>query len=234
MKKEYSISVIIPVYNEIKLVKNSLKEIHNFLSKNFLDYEMIVIESGSTDGTYKASDLMPSCLSNLKVIHEGARKGFGSALRLGYKNASKDLFWLVTVDLPFPLGSILKALPLLSNSDCVLSYRSSDRRSLKRQIQSFLYSRLINILLGIKARNVNSAFKVIKRNVIKKIELTSDGWFIDAELLYFINKLNVSCAEIPVPLIEDKFHKSSVTFLTPLSILKESFYFMLKRMQQIV
>lgn len=230
MTKKYSISVIIPVYNEVNLIKNSLRKIDRFLEQQFSDYEMIVIESGSTDGTYDACDSMSSSLSYLKVIHEGARKGFGSALRLGYENASKDLVWLVTVDLPFPLEAILKALPLLSDYDCILSYRSSDHRDFKRRIQSFVYSALIQVLLGVKARNVNSAFKVIKRSVLSKMRLTSDGWFIDAELLYNFNKMHVSYAEIPVPLIESKSHKSSVTLLTPLSMLRESFYFMLKRM----
>ena len=229
MTKNYSISVVIPVYNEVKLIKNALRKIDRFLSKHFLDYEMIVIESGSTDGTNKACDQMETSLSNLKVIHEGVRRGLGSAIRLGYKNASKDLIWLVTVDLPFSLEAILKAVPLLSSCDCVLSYRSSDKRSLRRRIQSFFYSILIWILLGINAATVKSAFKVFKRKILKNIKLTSNGWFIDAELVYYIKKLRISYAEIPVPLIEDRFHKSSVTLLTPLSILKESFCFMLKK-----
>lgn len=229
MIKDYSISVIIPVYNEIKLVRKSLVKIDGFLSKHFSDYEMLVIESGSTDGTDKDCDHMSSRLFNMKVIHEGARKGFGSALRAGYRNASKDLIWLITVDLPFPLESVLKALPLLTDYDCILSYRSSDRRDIKRRLQSLIYCVLVRIFLGVEARNVNSAFKILKRKALRKIKLASNGWFIDAELVYRINKSGISSIEIPVPLVEDKSHETSVTFLTPLSMLKELFYFVLKK-----
>lgn len=229
MIKDYSVSVVIPVYNEIKLVRKSLRKINSFLNKHFSDYEMIVIESGSTDGTDKACDYMSSRLFNMKVIHEGARKGFGSALRAGYSNASKDLIWLVTVDLPFPLESVLKALPLLTDYDCILSYRSSDQRNIKRRLQSLAYCVLIRIFLGVEARNVNSAFKIIKRKVLRKIKLASNGWFIDAELVYRINKSGISSIEIPVPLVEDKSHETSITLLTPLSMLKELFYFVLKK-----
>lgn len=225
MDKEYSLSLIVPVYNEIELVQSSLIAINSFLESHFADYEIIVIESGSTDGTAQVCDRTAETLPRIKVIHEGARNGFGSALRLGYKTATKELIWLVTVDISFPLESIFQALPLLSEYDCVLSYRSKDVRGAHRRIQSFFYNLLVKTFLGLKVKHVNSGFKVFKRDVVKNIALLSNGWFIDAELLYRLKEKTASYIEIPVEVVERSTGRSSVSFFSPLSVLWELFIF---------
>lgn len=229
MKNNYSISAIIPVYNEIKLLEKSVEYIITFFQQHFADYEIIIIESGSTDGSYDVCDKIADGNSHIKVIHERARNGFGSALKLGYKKATKDLIWLITVDLPFPLESIHQALPLFDKFDCVLSYRSEDSRNIFRRIQSFVYNTLVKTSLGLKVKHINSAFKVFKREIIQDLHLISNGWFIDAEILYRITKNKISYTEIPIPIIVLTMGKSTVNGATFISILKEMAYFMRKR-----
>ncbi|HPZ07293.1 MAG TPA: glycosyltransferase family 2 protein, partial [Candidatus Eremiobacteraeota bacterium] len=161
-KHIYSISVIVPVYNEIKLLEKSISKIHTFISGNFKDYEIIIVESGSTDGSDKICNILTAQSSHIKIIHEGKRNGFGSALKIGYKTASKELVWSITVDLPFPVETIFKALPLFSEYDCVLSYRANTRKSIFRNFQSFVFNELVKKALRLKVKHVNSAFKVFK------------------------------------------------------------------------
>ena len=113
MNHHPSVSVVVPVYNEIELVEDSVRAIDRFLAGQQLDYEVIIIESGSTDGSDAACDRLADALPGVEVIHETQRNGLGSALRQGYAAASKDLVWLVTVDIPFPLGTLCEALPLM-------------------------------------------------------------------------------------------------------------------------
>ena len=91
---KYSISVIIPTYNEEKLLKTSVPRINQFLKKHFDDYEIIIIESGSTDNSGSICDQLAQVIPNLSVIHEGKRNGIGSAIHIGYAKAKKDLFGL--------------------------------------------------------------------------------------------------------------------------------------------
>lgn len=221
MNKEYSISVITPVYNEVGLLESSISYIDTFLAQHFKEYEILLVESGSTDGSAEICDELANKLPNLKLIHEGGRNGFGSALKLGYKNVTKDLVWLITVDLPFPLEAIQSALPLLSKYDCVLSYRSQDDRTTFRKIQSFIYNTLVKTVLGLRVKHVNSAFKVFKRQIVQNITLQSKGWLLDAETLYQIKQHKVSYIEIPVELIDRKFGNSSIKLSTGISVLKE-------------
>jgi hypothetical protein len=135
----------------------------------------------------------------------------GAALRLGYENSTKSYVWLVTVDLPFPLEALNEARPLLDKHDCVLSYRLGDKRSLPRLIQSAGYAMLIKMMLGLPMKSVNSAFKLLPLKFVQELPLISRGWFLDAELLYWIARKKLRFAEIGVPLIDRTAGASSVT-----------------------
>jgi glycosyltransferase involved in cell wall biosynthesis len=219
--KQFSITVLIPVYNEADALVRGIETISKFMVANHLDHELLLIESGSTDGTDVRCDELAQRLPSVRVVHEGARNGFGSALKLGYRLAEKDLVWLVTVDLFFPLEALFDALPLLEHNDYVLSYRSQDNRGRYRRFQSFVYNRLIRLVLGLRVRHVNSGFRVLKRQIVQSIALKSRGWFIDAELLYRLQHAGYRSATIPVPLIDRANGRSSVRTLTFVAVLKE-------------
>jgi len=222
----YSISIIIPVYNEVALLESAINQIKNFLAQHFSDFEIIIVESGSTDESKEKCDALVQHYSLVRVIHQAKREGFGSALKLGYRHATKDLLWLVTVDMPFPLESILSALPKFVHYDAVFSYRSQDPRNWKRKFQSYIYNVILKVFLGLKVKHANSAFKVYKREVIENLPIISNGWFIDAEIIYRLQKNNVPFTVIPVPLIDRTGGVSTVKASTFIGVLKEFFYFM--------
>ncbi len=206
----WSVSVVVPVFNEIELVDASVRAIDRFLSANIGDYEIVIIESGSTDGSGDACDRLAVGLPSVKLIHEGARRGMGAALRLGYATATKDLVLLVTVDMPFPLEALLTALPLMTHCQCVLSYRSNDTRGLLRKIQSWVFNTLVKSMLGLPMRTINSAFKLYRRDVLSALPLISNGWFLDTEVLYWIARRGYRYREIPVPLLMRQAGESKV------------------------
>jgi dolichol-phosphate mannosyltransferase len=230
MTAEYSISVIVPVYNEIELLESSIGEISSFLKSHFTDYEILIVESGSIDGSAEACDRLADNFPRITVIHEGKKAGFGSALRLGYAHAQKDLIWLVVVDMPFALETILTALPLFASYDCVLSYRSADNRNLVKKFRSYVYNLLAKMILGLKVQHVNSAFRVFKREVIQGLSLEANNWTLDAEVLYEITRHKVAFTEIPVELKERQQGKTTISVSDPLSML--SGLFQIRRMKR--
>lgn len=185
-----------------------------------------MIESGSTDDSGERCDRVAETHERIRVIHEGARNGYGAAMRLGYADVTCDLVWLVTVDTPFPLESILAAVPLFDQHDCVLSYRSDDPRSIARRLQSLVYNIVVRTLLRLRMRHVNSAFKVYKREMIQALPLQSAGWFLDAEVLYWISRRKIPYAVLPVPLIDRETGESSVGAFAFLAVLRELFEFL--------
>lgn len=222
-----SMSMILPVHNECGLLAKMVHVAAAFLDKHFCDYEIIIVESGSTDGTAELADRLPANYPKVRVLHEGRRNGFGSALRLGFAAARNDLVLLQTVDMPYPLEVILEGAALISRYDCVLSYRSHDDRGAFRKIQSLAYNTLVKLILGLRCRHVNSAFKLYRRGIIQSLPLVSKGWLIDAEILLRLQQIQANVCEIPVPLLQRAEGQSSIGWLTPLRQLRDLFTFAL-------
>jgi len=107
----------------------------------------------------------------------------------------------------------------------VLSYRVDDDRSFIRKFQSIIFNFVAKKLLSIKVNNINSALKVYKSNFIKKLKIKSNGWLIDTEIVYNIQKKNLKIVEIPVKINYRKEGKSSITILTPITIFFQLIYF---------
>jgi dolichol-phosphate mannosyltransferase len=225
MTRSYSISVVMPVYNEAELLPAAVASIDRFLASHFQDHEIILIESGSTDASGTICDRLAAESPRVRVLHEGARHGFGSALQLGFRAARRDLVWMITADIPFPLDAVLRAVPLLNRCDVVLSYRSRDSRSRARRVQSVVYNWLVKTLLNLPVRHVNSAFKLYKREVLAALPLQSRSWFIDAEIVHGITHGGISYVEIPVELIERTHRASSITPGTQRRLLRELWAF---------
>jgi glycosyltransferase involved in cell wall biosynthesis len=223
--ENYSITILVPVYNEARLLNSALPFIKNFASNNIADYELLIIESGSTDDSSVICDTFAVENPNVRVIHEGKRNGFGSALKLGYKEATKDWIWLITADIPFPLDALQTAAKHFDDYDCILSYRSHDPRGWVRRFQSFVYNSIIKLVLGLRVKNINSGFRLYKWEFVRQLKLISNGWFIDAELLYWMTRLKCRYIELPVPIIEREGGVSSVGTLAFVGVLREMFFF---------
>jgi len=216
-----SVSAIVPIYNEMELCEPSLRKIHAFLGEAVPRFEIIVVESGSTDGTGEICDRLAGELENLRVIHEGSRRGMGSALRLGYRGARMNFVWLVTVDLPFELETLSRALPHMDAVDCALSYRVNDDRGGIRKAQSWVYATLVRVSLALPMRSVNSAFKLLRRDFVQSLPLVSNGWFLDAEILYWIARRRLRYVELPVAMLERAAGRSSVTAWDWIKVIRE-------------
>jgi len=210
VKSPHTISVVIPIYNERSAVPGVIQQIDRFLEAHFADHEIIVVESGSTDGTGEACDALPALLPGVRVVHEGARRGFGSAVRSGVALATKRWVWPLVVDMPFALDVILEALPHMETGQAVMSYRSADPRSLYRRCQSMVFNALGRMLLGIRARHINSAFKVTDTALMQSLDLQSSGWLLDAELIMRLDQRGIRYAEIPVRLVDRNTGRSTI------------------------
>ncbi|NKB88202.1 MAG: glycosyltransferase [Acidobacteria bacterium] len=216
-----SLTTIVPVYNEAVGVQAAIEHIHAEARLRFADHQLLIIESGSTDGSAEICDQLAGRLEGVEVIHQAAREGFGSALRLGFAAARKDLVWVVSSDLPFPLDAIDQAIPLVAEHDCVLSYRCDDDRTLFRKGQSWAYNTLARTVLSLGARHVNSQSKLYRRATIQSLPIVSDGWLIDTEIVYRLQRANARCSEIPVPLTERTTGESTLVPTQPLISLRE-------------
>jgi glycosyltransferase involved in cell wall biosynthesis len=219
------ISIIIPIYNEEQALKKNFYKIYKFLSKNFISFEIILIESGSSD---KSNLLCKhySKLKNIKFLNQIKREGFGSAIKLAIKKISGEYFCVIPIDLCFDL----KILKILNKKkfDLLTSYRMSDNRGFFRLIQSNIYNKYIKFIFGLNFKCVNSVPKILKTKFIKNKKIYSRGWTIDAELLYHYKNKHLKREELKVNLLERKYGNSKIEYIDIIKIIFNSLIVRLK------
>jgi glycosyltransferase involved in cell wall biosynthesis len=221
MPAKLSITALVPVYNEIATVSGSVRQIHDFLRSLDYSFEILLIESGSSDGTAEACETLATELPGTVVVHEGRRNGFGSALRLGFAKATNDLIWVVPVDLPYSLSLLKEGLREISDCDAVLSIRRSDDRSLFRRLQSHIYTLLCTLLLRQPGYSPNAAFKLYRRSVVLDLPLRSNGWFIDTEIAYRFRERNCRLGIVAIDTFERTSGQSTITALDSWQMFKQ-------------
>jgi glycosyltransferase involved in cell wall biosynthesis len=149
-------------------------------------YDILVVDDASTDATGSILDRLADGWPHLRVVHHDANRKLGGCLKTGFATATGDLVLYTDADLPFDLVEVSKAVRLLRiyEADVVSAYRH-DRtgEGPRRLVYSHAYNQLVRLALGLRIRDVNFAFKLLRREVLEKVELRSEGSFIDVELL---------------------------------------------------
>ncbi|MHC4424827.1 MAG: glycosyltransferase family 2 protein [Planctomycetota bacterium] len=178
-----SISVFLPCYNEQENVGRTVEKALMVLEKINADFEVIIVDDGSSDRTGQIADEIARRDSRVKVVHHQRNLGYGAALQSGFKAATKELVFYTDGDGQFDIGEMPPLLELMEQYDIVSCYRLNRRDSSIRKINGWCWTKLVCSLFGLKIRDIDSAFKLFKREIFDNIELSSTGALIDAEIL---------------------------------------------------
>ncbi|MBN1433925.1 glycosyltransferase family 2 protein [Candidatus Fermentibacterales bacterium] len=226
-----SISVVVPVYNEEQNAAAAVRSLDAVLSRGFKDFEIVIVESGSTDGTAAIADELARSNERIRVLHQNRREGLGSAIRLGFASALKDYVLYVDGDEPFDVADIAtRVLPLLGDFRAVIGYRIGKRESFRRKLYSWTYNRLVQLLFRLDVRDVNFSMKVIERKLLQSLELTSNGCFYDAELIAELRRRGIEIKQIGFEYVPRGRGRSSLDRPSViLGILREMLSYLLRR-----
>jgi glycosyltransferase involved in cell wall biosynthesis len=186
-----TLTLMFPMWNEEEMIHRTVGAAREtgedlIASGDIGDYEILLVDDASTDATGKIADELAAKNPRVRVVHHAENRKLGGSVRTGLNEASGDLVLYTDADMPFDLADLGKALRLMRvyDADIVSAYRF-DRtgEGAVRAVYSYVYNSLVKILLGLRIRDVNFAFKLLRSNVIQHIELESEGSLIDVELL---------------------------------------------------
>jgi len=178
-----SISVFFPCYNEQDNVTRTVERAIAVLEKACADFEVIIVDDGSSDATGRIADEIAARNTSVKVVHHPANLGYGDALKSGFKAATKELVFYTDGDGQFDISEMPPLLPLMKQYDIVSCYRLNRQDSHVRKINAWCWTKLVCLLFGMKIRDIDCAFKLYKRKIFDNIKLSSAGALIDAEIL---------------------------------------------------
>jgi glycosyltransferase AglD len=205
-EKSAEVSVVFPAYNEVDFLDVAVEKTAQTLNRFTDNYEIIIAEDGSTDGTAENAEELSREISYVKHIHGEKRLGRGTALNNAFKQSRGEV--LVYMDLD--LATDLKHLQPLVEAISVEGYdfatgsrmlpESKVERTLRRQISSKSYNFLVRHMLGSQLHDHQCGFKAFKREPTLQLldEVAARHWFWDTEILVRAQRKGYKIKEIPV------------------------------------
>ncbi len=213
-----SISFTFPCYNEEANVGAVIEQAVKTGEEYGVDYEVVVVDDGSRDRTADVVRQWAQKNPRVKLVRHDYNIGYGAGVRSGIKHCTKDLLLLTDGDNQFHISDIEKLFSKIDSCDVVAGYRLSRKDHAGRRLNGFLWSHLTRLLFGLKLRDMDCAFKLIRRKCLQGIDLRSDQLLINAEMLGRLKKKGCKIQEIGIPHYARTAGKATATH--PVKILK--------------
>lgn len=183
MKKDLSVSFVLPMYNERENISKAVEEIRSIASEITTDYEIIISDDASTDDGPRIVEEICREDDRVKLFCLKENSKFGGAFARGFKEASKDVILYVDSDMPVSREDIIASFPLIGDADIVTGYSKINKGdTLLRKIISGVYNLMVRSLFGLDIKDINSGYKIVLNDFIKDIEFISRSPFVDVEL----------------------------------------------------
>lgn len=163
------------------------------------DYEIIVVNDGSRDHTQAMLEELQRSYDRLRVVRHGHNRGYGGALRSGFTAATKDLVFYTDGDAQYDAREIVLLLDALRpDVDVVNGYKIERHDPLHRIVVGRIYHLMMRTAFGLRLRDVDCDFRLIRRAVFDKVQLESNSGLICVELMKKIQDNGFRIAEVPV------------------------------------
>ena len=204
MFDKIKLSLLIPAYNEEKIIESTLEKVLKFLSKKKYSWEVIVIDDGSSDQT----SLKAKKFNNEKVlvVRYEINRGKGGALKEGVNKARGDYIIFSDADLSVDIGKVDGVLNALKKSDVVIGSRRIQgakilvHQPILREFMGRGYTHLTKLVTGVNLADFTCGFKGFRKNAAKFIfkKTLINRWAYDSEILFLAKKFEYKLTEIPV------------------------------------
>jgi putative flippase GtrA len=196
----HSISVVLPAYNEEQVIANTVFSVLHMLNVRGMDFEILVVNDGSTDhtGEIVKALALSGAYSKVRLITHATNEGYGDSLVSGFAAATKELVFFMDADGQFDIRDLEEFFPLIDTYDAVIGYRIDRQDSWLRKLNAWGWKQLIGWVLDVHVRDVDCAFKLLHTEFLHQNPLETRGAMINAELLYRLKRGGYCYKEVGV------------------------------------
>jgi glycosyltransferase involved in cell wall biosynthesis len=194
-----SLTAFFPAYNDEHTIEKIVRSAAQELARVSDDFEILIINDGSMDGTRDVADRLASQMPFVRAIHHPRNLGYGAALTTGFKNARKDLIFYTDGDGQYDVREIHNLLAQLRpNVDLVNGYKVKRSDAWYRVWIGNLYRRAMRLIFALSIRDVDCDFRLLRRRVFDTITLQSTSGVICVEMARKFDDAGFRMVEIPV------------------------------------
>lgn len=232
------LSVVVPAYNEGKVLKKNIEEIIKFLKGKRYSWEIVVVDDGSRDNTFKIAQSLAK--AGVKAYKLSQNQGKGGALKEGFEKAGGEYVIFMDADLSVPLKNIDTFLSRLIKREVVIGSRRIHGSNIVvhqpflRENMGRVFTLLTKIVTSTDLADYTCGFKGFRKNAGKKIFTQSKikRWSYDAEIMFLANKFGYKIDQIPVEWfnrIDSRVRLSDAVITSFLDLIKIRLYDLLGR-----
>jgi glycosyltransferase involved in cell wall biosynthesis len=205
-----SVSIVLPAYNEEKNMSDVIKEALT-VAKDVTDlFEIIVVDDGSSDGTAalveRLSKLNPG---KIRLIKNNHNMGYGPTVRRGLRESKMDWVFFTDADGQFEFADIKKFIPFTDRFDFVVGNRKKRQDKFYRRLNAGIFNIAVRVFFNIKVRDIDCAFKLMKRSKLDSLELITESAMINTEILHKAKQSGFKIKEICVSHLSRKFGEAT-------------------------
>jgi glycosyltransferase involved in cell wall biosynthesis len=193
------LTVFFPAYNDSGTIGSLVIRAVQVASQLTPDYEVIIVNDGSVDATATIAEELAATYQRVRVVHHPTNVGYGGALRTGFASATKDLVFYTDGDAQYdPAEMRLLWDCLQPDVDWVNGYKISRADPLHRIVIGRLYHYIVKLLFGLKVRDVDCDFRLVRRRVFDTVALEKNSGVICLEMMKKFQDFGFRVAEVPV------------------------------------
>jgi len=193
------LSVFFPFWNEEKNVRKVVEDAIPIVKEVANEWEILIIDDGSSDKTYEIGKELARENRNVKVIAHSPNRGYGAALREGFSNAKYKYVVFTDGDRQFNFSEVSKYIDKIRGADIVIGYRKKRQDNMTRHILMNLLKIWDFIFFRFYFRDIDCGFKMFKKSALEEImPLRSEGAMITTEILAKAKKKNLKISEVEV------------------------------------
>jgi glycosyltransferase involved in cell wall biosynthesis len=203
------LSVFFPAYNDSGTIASMVIRAVQAASKVTEDYEVIVVNDGSSDATAQIADELAEKYPHVRVVHHPVNRGYGGALQTGFRSATKELIFYTDGDAQYDPAELADLWNSMTpEADLVNGYKISRADPLHRIIIGRLYHHIVSTMFGLSVRDVDCDFRLMRRTIFDRIELHKTSGVICLEMMKKIEDAGFRIVEVPVHHYHRAFGKS--------------------------
>lgn len=210
MSEKLSISAFFPAYNDAGTISSMVITVLLALRELTDDYEVMVVNDGSQDHTAAVLDELARVYQGeVRIIHHLQNRGYGGALRSGFYGATKDWVFYTDGDAQYDPREIKNLAALVSDDiDFINGWKIERNDPFHRIVIGRIYQHAVKAAFGLRLRDVDCDFRLMRRRVFDEIQLTSESGTICVELMKKVQDAGFRLAETPVHHFHRAYGKS--------------------------